>query len=338
MSPERGGAPAPELDGTRRPPIVHRLTQNAPVLLSLAMLVVSLVLYCVIFVVAQNRLPGGFEITSTVNNTMPLAAAAVGQTLVVLTRGIDLSVGGIIDMSNAIAAVTLKPSAGSMTLWTVLILLIGAAAGLLNGLLVAVGRLQPILVTLATLSIFQGIAIRILPQPGGAIPPGYSALLANTNGPWTLCFVAALAALWWALRRTRLGVAIMAIGNDPASASSNGINVLVARISAYVLAGTLSAAAGLFLAASATGGDATTGNSFTLTSIVAIVLGGVSLFGGRGSAIGGIFGAFIITMIVNILFFAHVDQLYESFFEGLFLLVAVVAATFIAYLARRRRA
>jgi ribose transport system permease protein len=326
----------PEAAKSRRRPLVHRLTQNAPLLLSLFMLVVSLVLYGAIFFVTQRHLPGGFEITSTVNDTMPLAAAAAGQSLVVLTRGIDLSVGGIIDLSNATAAVTLHDTPGSMIFGTVMILLIGAAAGLLNGLLVAVGRLQPILVTLATLSIFQGIAIRILPQPGGSIPQTYTNILANTNGPWSLVYVALLGALWWVFRRSSLGVAILAIGNDPMAASSNGINVLRARIMAYVLAGVLAAAGGLFLAASATGGDATTGDSFTLRSIVAIVLGGVSLFGGRGSAIGGIIGAFIITMIVNILFFAHVNQLYESFFEGVFLLIAVVAASGIGYLARRR--
>jgi ribose transport system permease protein len=329
------GSLAPAVQARRRP-LAHLLTQNAPVLLSLLMLAVSLFLYVAIFLATQHHLPGGFEITTTVNNTMPLAAAAAGQSLVVLTRGIDLSVGGIIDMSNAIAAVTLQDTAGSMILATMMILLIGAAAGLLNGLLVAVGRLQPILVTLATLSIYQGIAIRILPQPGGSIPQSYTTILANINGPWSLVYVALLCALWWAFRRSGLGVAILAIGNDPVAASSNGINVLRARIMAYVLAGVLAAAGGLFLAASATGGDATTGDSFTLRSIVAIVLGGVSLFGGRGSAIGGIIGAFIITMIVNLLFFAHVNQLYESFFEGVFLLIAVVAASGIGYLARRR--
>jgi ribose transport system permease protein len=320
----------------RRRPLAHLLTQNAPVLLALAMLVISLVLYVAIFAITQLHLPGGFEVTSTVNDTMPLAVAAVGQSLVVLTRGIDLSVGGIIDMSNAIAAVTLHDTPGSMILVTIMILGIGAAAGFLNGLLVAVGRLQPILVTLATLSIYQGIAIRILPQPGGSIPQSYTNILANPNAPWSLVYVALLCMLWWAFRRSGLGVAIFAIGNDPMAAGSNGINVRRTQIMAYVLAGVLAAAGGLFLAASATGGDATTGDSFTLSSIVAIVLGGVSLFGGRGSAVGGVIGAFIVTMIANLLFFAHVNQLYESFFEGVFLLIAVVAASGIGYLARRR--
>ena len=103
-----------------------------------------------------------------------------------------------------------------------------------------------------------------------------------------------------------------------------------------MLGGACSAAAGLFLAANATAGDATTGNGYTLTSIVAVVLGGVSLFGGRGSAVGAIMGAFVTTMIVNILFFAQIDPLYQSFYEGLFLVAAVVLAGGIGRALRRR--
>ncbi|MGH7212399.1 MAG: ABC transporter permease, partial [Acetobacteraceae bacterium] len=260
----------------------------------------------------------------------------IAQTLVVLTRGIDLSLGGIIDLANATAAITLGGSPGSMVLWSAVVLLIGAACGLVNGLLVGIGRLQPILVTLATLSIYQGLAIRVLPQPGGQVPEGYTAVLANPFGPWSLLYIAALAGGWAAFRRTRLGVAVYAVGNDPLAAQANGIPARRVVILTYVLAGTLSAAGGLFLAASATAGDATTGNGFILTSIVAVVLGGISLFGGRGSAVGAIMGAFVINMIVNILFFAHIDPLYQAFYEGLFLVIAVLAANAIGLAARRR--
>jgi len=116
-----------------------------------------------------------------------------------------------------------------------------------------------------------------------------------------------------------------------------GVNVLRTKVLAYMIDGTLAAAAGLFLAASATAGDATTGNSYTLSSIVAVVLGGVSLFGGRGSAIGAIAGAFITTLIVDILFFSHVDPLYQSFYEGVFLLFAVVVGGVVSGAIRRRR-
>jgi ribose transport system permease protein len=223
-----------------------------------------------------------------------------------------------------------------MLLCSLLVLLIGAGCGLLNGVLVAYGRLQPILVTLATLSIFQGIAIRVLPQPGGQVPERYTSVLANPNGPVSLVYVVLLALLWWLLRRSRLGVDIYAIGNDESAAAANGIEPRRTKVLTYMLAGTCSAAAGLFLAANATAGDATTGNGYTLTSIVAVVLGGVSLFGGRGSAVGAIMGAFVTTMIVNILFFAQIDPLYQSFYEGLFLLAAVLLAGGVGRVLRRR--
>ncbi len=300
------------------------------------MLLASLALYCGIYYRAQGMLPGDFELTTTVNNTMPLVLAAIAQTLVVLTRGIDLSVGGVIDLANAVAAIGLGDSVGSTVVGAAGVLLIGAACGLLNGALVAYGRLQPILVTLATLSIFQGIAIRVLPQPGGQVPDGFTALLANPSGPLSLVYVALLVLLWWVLRRTRLGVGIYAIGNDEDAAAANGIDARRTKVLTYMLGGACSAAAGLLLAANATAGDATTGNGYTLTSIVAVVLGGVSLFGGRGSAVGAIMGAFVTTMIVNILFFAQIDPLYQSFYEGLFLVAAVVLASGIGRALRRR--
>jgi ribose transport system permease protein len=179
-------------------------------------------------------------------------------------------------------------------------------------------------VTLATLSIYQGIAIRVLPEPGGQVPPAFTAVLANTGGPVSLLYLVLLFALWHAIRRTTLGVGIYAVGNDSAAARANGIAVLRVRVGAYVLSGTFAALAGLFMAATATAGDATTGNGYTLRSIVAVVLGGVSLFGGRGTPVGAMLGALVSTMIVNILFFSDIDPLYQSFFEGLFLVIAVL--------------
>jgi len=132
-----------------------------------------------------------------------------------------------------------------------------------------------------------------------------------------------------------LGNAIVAIGNDRQAARANGVNVLRARVAAFVLSGVMSALAGMFLAATPTGGDATTGDAFTLTSIAAVVLGGVSLFGGRGSAIGSIAGAFVLTILVNILFFANINPLYQSFYEGVFLIGAVVLTVLIGRYLRR---
>lgn len=334
--PSEALSPPEEVARTvRRSRWVHLIAHNVPLLLVLVILLGMVVGYGALFYASQRRLPGNFELTSVVDNTMPLAMAAVGQTVVVLTRGIDLSVGGMVDITNSLAAVAMRNTPGSMVGVTVVVLAIGAAAGLANGLLVAVGRLQPILVTLATLSIFQGIALRILPQPGGAIPPVYTAGLANTRAPISLAYVALLIAFWYAFRRTPLGVAILAIGNDEHAARAHGINVVRTRVLAYALGGVFAAAAGLFLAATTTAGDATTGNGYTLLSIAAAALGGVNLFGGRGSAVGAVAGAFVLSMLVNVLFFAHIDPLYQSFYQGLFLVLAIVISTLVGVYLRR---
>ena len=313
----------------RRTRFGHFTIQSAPLLLALIILAGMTLLYIGLFYRDLSRLPGSFEWTTLVNTSMPLVCAAVGQSIVVLTRGIDLSVGGMIDLSNSIAATHMHDGAGSMVAWTLLVLLIGAAGGLLNGVLVAYGRLQPILVTLATLSIYQGLAIKVLPEPGGAVPIEYTKILANPNGPTGLVFVGVMIVLWLVLRRTRFGIGLFAIGNDQEAARAHGVPVLLVKVGAYVLSGVFAAAGGLFLAATTTAGDATSGDVFVLTSIAAVVLGGISFFGGRGSAIGAIAGAFVLTLLINVLFFAHIDPLYQSFFQGLFLVVAVLLGTMI---------
>jgi ribose transport system permease protein len=267
---------------------------------------------------------------------MPLVFAGVGQSIVVLTRGLDLSVGGMIDLTNSLAATHVHAGVGSMLAWSLIVLLVGAAGGAINGILVAYGRLQPILVTLATLSIYQGLAIKTLPEPGGAVPIEYTKILANPNDPTGLAFVAFVIVVWLVFRRTRFGVHVYAIGNDEEAARAQGVHVRTTKIGAYMLSGTFAAAGGLFLAATTTSGDATSGDVFVLTSIAAVVLGGISFFGGRGSAIGTVAGAFILTLLINVLFFANIDPLYQSFFQGLFLVVAILLGTMIRRLVGMR--
>jgi ribose transport system permease protein len=327
--------PATVLPRERGPAFRHGIARNIPLFLAFATLLGLTSLYVGLFHGNLHRYPGVFEWTSIVNSALPTVLAAVGQSIVVVTRGIDLSVGGVIDVSNSLAATRMHDGAGSMVEWTVLILVVGALCGAVNGLLVAYARLQPILVTLATLAILQGIALRILPEPGGTIPGGYSNVLANPNGPWSLFFVAGTAAVWLILRRLTIGVQIFAIGNDEYAARAHGIAVRRVKVIAYSLAGLLGSASGLFLAAGTTAGDAAAGDTYILTSIAAVVLGGISFFGGRGSAIGSIAGAFILTILTNVLFFAGIDPLYQSFFQGLFLFVAVLLSSLLGYLVRR---
>ncbi len=313
----------------------HVSLQNAPLILALLILLGTTALYIIFFSAKIGGLPGSFELTSLVNTALPLVFAGVGQATVVLTRGIDLSVGGMIDLSNSLAAAQMGGSAASMVLWSAIIIAIGAAGGLLNGLLVVYARLQPILVTLATLSIFQGLALAVLPQPGGAIPNSYTNVLANPNQPTSLAYVVVVILAWVVFRRSSFGIAIFAVGNDEDAARARGIPVARTKVGAYVISGMLAAVAGLFLAATATAGDATTGDVFILQSIAAVVLGGISFAGGRGSAIGAVAGAFTLTLLVNVLFFAGINPLYQSFYQGLFLIVAIVLGAAVARLGQR---
>lgn len=308
--------------------------QNVPLLLCIGMLIGMILIYLILFVLTQQRLPGNFELSTTLNNSMTVGLAAIGQTLVVLTGGIDLSVGGIVNVTNSLAAQLMKDNPGSIVGVSILVLAVGAAAGLINGLIITYGRLQPIIVTIATLAIWQGIALLILPQPGGSIPPVFTNLLSGDiaalgNLPASLIIFVLLLLLWQVLRRTPFLSTIYAIGNDERAARANGAAVHRAKIGAYTLGGTFAGAAGLYLAAVSTSGDATTGSQLTLTSIAAVVLGGVSLMGGRGSAAGSILGACILTLLLNVLFFAGVNPQLQEFFQGLFLVLAVVISTLI---------
>jgi ribose transport system permease protein len=327
--PRPGGA-----DGRLR----RYAVRNAPLMLSYLVLT-AMGAYYIAYSAGHGQL-SVFSVTSVFNNTMPLLLAATGQTLVVLTGGIDLSVGSVISLTNSVAAVSMRDTPPSVLAWSGLILLLGAVAGALNGVLVAVGRIQPILVTLASLSIWAGAALFVLPQPGGTIPPGFTALLAGNAGnvvPASAIALVALIAFWVLFRRTGLAVALYAVGNDERSARANGVPVTATKVAAYTLSGLFSALAGLYLSAVTTSGDATTGAVYTLTSIAAVVLGGVSLLGGRGSAAGSMAGAFVLTLIVNVLFFANINPLLQEFFQGLVLILAMAASALVTLFLGRVR-
>jgi ribose transport system permease protein len=310
----------------------HNAIQSAPLILALLILAGTLGIYIVLFESELHRLPGNFEWTTLINNSLPLVFVAVGQTVVVLTRGLDLSVGGVIALCNTVVASHMHGGTGSMLAWSLIGLAIGAGAGFVNGALVAYGRLQPILVTLATLSIYDGLAIKVLPEPGGAIPLSYTNILTNPLAPWGLVFVGAVIVIWLVFRRTAFGVNVFALGNDEEAARAHGVRIRPTKIGAYIFSGTFAAAAGLFYVATTTAGDATSGDSFILTSIASVVLGGISFFGGRGSAIGAVAGAFALTAVVNVLFFAHINPLYQDAFQGLFLVVAVILGALVGRL------
>jgi ribose transport system permease protein len=313
----------------------HFIAQNSPVILSLVILAAVLIAYYWLYYRQLGVLPDQFDLTTVVDNALPLVFVGLGQTIVVITRGLDLSVGGVLSISVALAA-THMHGGGSLVWWSILIVLIGALAGVVNGVLVAYANLAPILVTLATLSIFDGLAIMLLPQPGGEIPGALTNILTNPNHPYGVVFVVLALAIWFVLRRSSLGVSLFATGNDEVAATANGIKVARTKLWAYVISGLCAAVGGLFFAARTTSGDAGAGAPFVLTSIAAVFLGGASLFGGRANAFGTTSGALVLTLIINVLFFAKINPLYQPLYEGALLIVAVVLGLLVGRLARTR--
>ncbi len=288
---------------------------------------VALLALLSVYAVLQPRLFTKAVLTATANQGMALVLASMGQTAVVLTAGIDLSIGPIVSLSNALASTLFPDSVLGVIGVVLLVLLVGAVAGLVNGLVVVYGRLQPIIVTLATASIYSGFALMLRPRPGGYVPYWYGALLTGRVFdllPTSLVLlVGVLLFIWWPFRRSRLGLAIYAIGSDERAAYMSGLDINRAKVCAYVLAGFLAALAGLFLTAQTSSGDATIGGVYTLQSIGAVVLGGTSLFGGTGGVAGTIAGAFVIRIISSVLFFAGINPLSQPLFEGLVLLLAI---------------
>src|SRR5690606_2320979 len=263
-------------------------------------------------------------ITSTFNQSMTLVFAGMAQTSVVVTGGIDLSVGPIISLSNSLASAIFADSPLAIIGVVALVLAVGALCGLINGLIVVYGRLQPIIVTLATASIYSGVALFLRPRPGGFVPRAYgdlltgrlSTLLQPAFGEQPLAgavfdyipasailLLVVLLGVWIPFRRSRLGLWVYAIGSNQGAAYMSGINVNRTKIAAYVMCGLFAAIAGLFLTAQTLSGDATKGGIFTLQSIAVVVLGGTSLFGGSGGVAGTIAGAFVLPIIRSILFF-----------------------------------
>jgi ribose transport system permease protein len=272
-----------------------------------------------------------FEFSYLSSGGTALALLAMGQTLVILSRGFDLSCGATLSLVNALLATQMGPSIESQMLWAVIGLGVGVAVGAVNGILVTYLRLQPVVVTLAMMFILQGIAILLLPKPGGRIGQELSAFLTYDAIPEVLpapVVVIGLAILLWlAIKRSRLGTGIYAVGSDIEAARANGIRVRRTLLSTYMLAGLYFGAAGVFVGATTGSGDALVGRPMLMQTFAAVVLGGTALSGGRGGLVGTVFGAFTLMIVVNILLVLNFSAYYATVVEAVIIILAVIGAS-----------
>jgi ribose transport system permease protein len=209
------------------------------------------------------------------------------------------------------------------------VLLTGAICGAINGAIVIYGRLQPIVTTIATGAIYFGIALALRPVPGGDVDSDLAdALTGRLFGAIPASLVALLVVvllIWVPFRRSEIGRAAYAVGSSQPAAYMSGVPVRAASFLVYALSGLIASVGGLFLTFITASGEASAANggSYTLFSIAAAVLGGVSLFGGSGSAIGAIFGALMFRTIGDLLFVFDLEPLWQPLFQGVVLLAAV---------------
>jgi ribose transport system permease protein len=271
-----------------------------------------------------------------------LSGAAAGTPIALDFGGAHLALG------------TLPGGVAGMALGAIICLLIGTLAGLLNGAIVVYGRIQPIIATLATGAIYIGIALFLRPQPGGKIDDDLNWAMTNSlddfastvhifndgAAPWFAPFawipvpflLMALIALlvWVPFRRSITGRAVYAVGSAEGAAFMSGLNVNRAKIAAFTLGGFFAACGGFFLAIQTSSGNADLpqAGAYTLNSIAAVVIGGTSLLGGTGGAIGSIFGALILRVISFFFRIYDIAPLLQPLFEGTILLAAVSIGAF----------
>jgi ribose transport system permease protein len=286
--------------------------------------------------------PAHFDVQSLAIDVLPLGFAAMAQAVVVVSGGIDLSVGSLMSLINVLSAkYMVHMSFREALLYAAALILVGALAGSFTGSVIAITRIPDIVVTLAMLFVWAGLALQIMEIPGGGAPQKFLDLGTGTTlSQWiptcALIVLATVAIAWVPIRWTKPGLAIYAVGSSRNAAYLAGINVAATRIGAYALGGAFAAMGGLALTATAGIGDPHAGDIYTLNSVAAVVLGGVSLLGGVGGLIGPIAAACILTLLKTILILRGENPNYAQVYQGVVIIVVVMVGGLIARRAARR--
>ncbi len=273
------------------------------------------------------------NLINILNQIPPLAFVAIGQTLVILTTGIDLSVGAIMSMSTIISASMMEYGDMLSVFYSVfLIIFISLFFGFINGLFIAKLKMEPLIVTLATSTILNGINLFILPYPGGYCPSNFTNLFSykifDIMPLSFLYFLVIFLVFYMLLHYTSFGRHIYAVGGNERKAGLAGIKTDKIKIGVYMLSSLCASLSGLVLAARMHSGDPTAGEDFTLMSIAAVLIGGTTFNGGEGGINQTLTGIIIMTLLTNILNLFGVSPFYQNILTGLIVLVAAIYSAF----------
>ena len=306
-------------------------------------LLISVGVFLVMLIILQLIKGEGinyFDVSSITTGATTLALAAVGETIVILAGGFDLSAGAVISLVNVMiiqflgggsefsSEVAALSGAEFIGAALALALAVGAAIGAINGFLIAFLGLSAIVVTLATMFIAQGAALLVMTHAGGEAPWEFSMFFSGEAIagvlPAPIVVLAIVIVLWLALRNSRLGTGIYAIGSDEKSALASGTDVRMTKFWTYTIAGVCYGAAGMFMTAQIGAGDPLIGTKFLLKIFAAVVIGGTLIGGGRGGCVGTVFGALTLTIILTIFLLLGMRTWYVPLAEGAILIFAVL--------------
>jgi ribose transport system permease protein len=274
-------------------------------------------------------------------SVLPLALAAVAQAIVVISGGIDLSIGAVMALTSVVSASLMKGQPEEFGVVVVIgVLLLGLALGAVNGGVVVVTRVPDIVVTLAMSFVWAGCALLVLKTPGGGSAAWLKDLVLGSLGnEWVpkaaVLLIVVVAVIWIPLRRSRLGLSLYAIGSNRLAALRSGVSIGRTRILAYALTGLFGALGGLSLTAS-TGIGTPVPGPYTLMSVAAVVLGGVSLAGGRGGVFGPIVAVMILQLIRTDITFLNINPNLAVVVQGVILIGVVMIGSLVQI--RRARA
>jgi ribose transport system permease protein len=269
---------------------------------------------------------GGFGVADQLANVAPMAIAAMASAPSIIAGGFDISISPLIVLTNAVYIVWLAPNGLGGAVSVPIILGLGLAVGVLNGLLIIVLRVQAIVVTLAMFFSLQGVVLFVAPNPVSLSGSGWIHHLAGSVGPVPgAVFTIGLPLLiWFGLRLVPLGRLLYAVGSNDTTAFSSGVNVNAVRVASYGLGGLFAGFGGLALTGLVNSANASSSTEYTLVAIAAVVLGGTPLTGGRGGLVGPLLGAFSIYLMQNLLATFAINPAYLQIVYGGILIVAVV--------------
>jgi ribose transport system permease protein len=313
------------------------LTARQPALFALVLLVLSLLINLIL----QPNMFARETLNSNMRVFLPIVLMAIGQAIVILGGGIDISVGGIVSIVNTVLAtrVGLEGTPEEMWKYIFVSLLIGLLAGAINGFFIAYLRLQPIITTYATSFLYTGLALFILPNPGGGIPAPIAALYRDStpfNLPLAFYIIAIFLLIWLYISSMRYGRFLFAVGGKPEAAYETAVPVTMVQFSTYVISGLMAAFSGIAITMLSGSGNGEIGGPMTLNSITAVVIGGNAMSGGVGGVAGPVMGAITLGIIQNIISFANIDTWWETLVKATIIVVALAAPGAINLFRRRR--